>query len=322
MLRTALPVIMQCRLMEREFIKGGRAAGKSPKEFPKKQIKMGIKVEHEHTPKRGIAQEIAMDHLAEFPDYYTRLHKMEAQAKRAHRVAESALPATKRCRLMEMIELKPWKHSAKRAATPEAEALARQVRQGARAQKIDDKIRARRRGSRITGKELNLQPRLWQRAEDAHVGIHRAWQNATNFRRDLGRHVDVMFSNNPFMNKNRELAKASAGVGVRQGIRDADAELAHKKVDRTYNSGARGEVGLDPGDKIEKIHGRPSSASKKPEGPQDLRLNLPKKKPWYQFWGDKEAPKPEPMDVKAPLFRKRYWAESSIVRRGILMENK
>lgn len=213
---------------------------------------------------------------------------------------KEALPVIMQCRLMEMIELKPWKHSAKRAATPEAEALARQVRQGARAQKIEDKLRARRRGNRLdrdfTGKELNLQPRLWQRVEDAHIGVSRARLN------------------------DRELAKASADADVRRVLRDANESIAHKKVTRSYDY--RGGVGLAPGDKIGKIHGRPSPASKKPEGPQDLRLNPPKKKPWYQFWGGKEAPKPEPMDVKAPLVRKRYFGESSIVRRGCLMERE
>ena len=58
-----------------EYIQGGLSSGKKPSDFPKAQLKMGIKVEHEHTPHQGIAQEIAMDHLAEHPDYYTRLKK-------------------------------------------------------------------------------------------------------------------------------------------------------------------------------------------------------------------------------------------------------
>lgn len=43
----------------------------------KKQMKMGVKVEMEHTNKPSIAKEIAKDHLTEFPDYYTHLNKME-----------------------------------------------------------------------------------------------------------------------------------------------------------------------------------------------------------------------------------------------------
>ena len=55
-------------LQEREAIPGGRAAGMKPKQFPKKQLKMGVKVEHEHSPKTNVAREIAMDHLTELPD--------------------------------------------------------------------------------------------------------------------------------------------------------------------------------------------------------------------------------------------------------------
>ena len=46
--------------------------------------KMGIKVEKEHTDKPGLAEEIAMDHLTEMPDYYTRLKKMEEKAGVKH----------------------------------------------------------------------------------------------------------------------------------------------------------------------------------------------------------------------------------------------
>lgn len=39
------------------------------------QLKMGIKVEHEHTNDSSVAEQIALDHLAENPEYYTRLLK-------------------------------------------------------------------------------------------------------------------------------------------------------------------------------------------------------------------------------------------------------
>lgn len=41
------------------------------------QIEKGIKVEREHTTDKDEARLIAMDHLVELPDYYTRLDKME-----------------------------------------------------------------------------------------------------------------------------------------------------------------------------------------------------------------------------------------------------
>lgn len=42
-----------------------------------RQLEMGIKVEQEHTKNPQVAREIALDHLLELPDYYSRLRKME-----------------------------------------------------------------------------------------------------------------------------------------------------------------------------------------------------------------------------------------------------
>lgn len=42
-----------------------------------KQVEMGIEVEKEHTKDKNVAREIALDHVWELPDYYTRLKKME-----------------------------------------------------------------------------------------------------------------------------------------------------------------------------------------------------------------------------------------------------
>jgi len=41
------------------------------------QLIIGIKVEKEHTTDENAAKEIALDHLLELPDYYSRLKKME-----------------------------------------------------------------------------------------------------------------------------------------------------------------------------------------------------------------------------------------------------
>lgn len=41
------------------------------------QLRQGIEVEHEHTKNSTMAREIALDHLRELPDYYTRLKKVE-----------------------------------------------------------------------------------------------------------------------------------------------------------------------------------------------------------------------------------------------------
>ncbi len=48
------------------------------------QLKMGIKVEMEHTTNPAVSKRIALDHLAEIPDYYTRLKKMEKEAGVEH----------------------------------------------------------------------------------------------------------------------------------------------------------------------------------------------------------------------------------------------
>jgi hypothetical protein len=45
------------------------------------QLRIGIEIEQEHTDDLRDAGRIALDHLNEFSDYYTRLTKMEARAK-------------------------------------------------------------------------------------------------------------------------------------------------------------------------------------------------------------------------------------------------
>lgn len=64
------------------FLGYGRAKEKKieEKDVNKEQLKMGIKVEMEHTNNPMISKRIALDHLAEIPDYYTRLKKMEEEA--------------------------------------------------------------------------------------------------------------------------------------------------------------------------------------------------------------------------------------------------
>lgn len=57
----------------------GKSKGKEIK-HDSKQLEMGIKVEMEHTSCPTISRKIALDHLAEIPDYYTRLDKMEKEA--------------------------------------------------------------------------------------------------------------------------------------------------------------------------------------------------------------------------------------------------
>lgn len=58
------------------FLSGGASKGKTNK-VNQKELNMGIEVELEHTKDKIIAEKIARDHLAEFPNYYTALAKME-----------------------------------------------------------------------------------------------------------------------------------------------------------------------------------------------------------------------------------------------------
>jgi transposase len=72
-------------------IKGGKADNMSKKDIAnkfgvtlskiEKELRTGISVEKEHTGSATMAKEIAMDHLVEIPDYYTRLKKMEKEGE-------------------------------------------------------------------------------------------------------------------------------------------------------------------------------------------------------------------------------------------------
>lgn len=63
------------------FVGEGRAKTFTGSYDPE-QLKMGIEVEYEHTTCPRISERIVKDHLAELPDYYTRLKKMEEDGKK------------------------------------------------------------------------------------------------------------------------------------------------------------------------------------------------------------------------------------------------
>jgi hypothetical protein len=78
--------------MQKDNLKGGKSDNLSLEDIAKKhgvglnsiktQIEIGKKIELEHVNCDDLAEEIAKDHLEEFPDYYTRLKDMEKQAKK------------------------------------------------------------------------------------------------------------------------------------------------------------------------------------------------------------------------------------------------
>lgn len=63
-----------------DVLKGGKADDMQPRQFPRKALREGTKHETEHTKDRSIAEEIAMDHLAEDPHYYKKIKKIEKTA--------------------------------------------------------------------------------------------------------------------------------------------------------------------------------------------------------------------------------------------------
>ncbi|NIP29699.1 MAG: hypothetical protein GTO02_05370 [Candidatus Dadabacteria bacterium] len=66
---------------EEEKVEGGKADDMAPEDLAEKhgvdlkdiekEIEVGVRIEMEHTDDKEIAKEIAMDHIFEFPDYYT-----------------------------------------------------------------------------------------------------------------------------------------------------------------------------------------------------------------------------------------------------------
>jgi len=77
--------------MSNKKIKGGIADKMSVKDIAdkhgvsvdkiEKELEMGVEVEMEHVDDKDLSRDIAIDHLVEFPDYYTRLKDMEKEAE-------------------------------------------------------------------------------------------------------------------------------------------------------------------------------------------------------------------------------------------------
>ena len=77
----------------------GEALGIDWSKFDVEQFRMGLDVELEHgkrNPSTNVTQDdevltgkIALAHLNEFPDYYTRLQKMETEAENTYKTNKS-----------------------------------------------------------------------------------------------------------------------------------------------------------------------------------------------------------------------------------------
>lgn len=74
-----------------DYLKIGKHQDVPDDKFDSKELAMGIEVEKEHTNFPEIAKIIAKDHLSEpgLEDYYTRLKKMEEEAKKEKGIKEN-----------------------------------------------------------------------------------------------------------------------------------------------------------------------------------------------------------------------------------------
>ena len=63
------------------ILSGGQADKKkvTERDVDPKELAMGMEVEKEHTSDESTAKEVALDHLVEIPNYYTKLKKMEGK---------------------------------------------------------------------------------------------------------------------------------------------------------------------------------------------------------------------------------------------------
>lgn len=73
-----------------EHIPGGLAEGMKDSEFIRDELEEGVRDESsEHTPVKVIAKEIAKDHLAKDPHYYSHLKKMEKKMEKSSAVHDA-----------------------------------------------------------------------------------------------------------------------------------------------------------------------------------------------------------------------------------------
>jgi len=63
-----------------------------PSDVNAEELAMGIQVEYEHTNNEELARKISVDHLTEIPDYYSRLKKMEEEAKEELGISDEEKP--------------------------------------------------------------------------------------------------------------------------------------------------------------------------------------------------------------------------------------
>lgn len=75
--RTASAGFRPLTVLVADKLPGGKGDNTKPSEVDQKELAMGIKEEMEHTDDPEIAEEIALDHLTETPNYYSKMKKLE-----------------------------------------------------------------------------------------------------------------------------------------------------------------------------------------------------------------------------------------------------
>jgi len=78
-----------------QFLRGGKSQGMDMSQVDENELNMGLEVEAEHSEDMTTRKKIALDHLAEIPDYYTRLAEMEAAAKGGQQQGQEGQPEEK-----------------------------------------------------------------------------------------------------------------------------------------------------------------------------------------------------------------------------------
>ena len=102
-------------MINEDKLKGGKADKLTKKDITNKfgvtvakinkELDMGVEIELEHTKSRRLAKEIAMDHLSEIPDYYTRLKKMEKEGKSKWKKREKKLDESIKDYIRDLVKL-------------------------------------------------------------------------------------------------------------------------------------------------------------------------------------------------------------------------
>jgi hypothetical protein len=106
-----------CSMKEERDPKGPVKSYKSPEEIAKKhgvslqaiqkQLKIGIKVEGEHTSNKTAAKITALQHLDEVPDYYTKLKKVEKKSTTSESVTIEDMFGNKFVEFIDLIKPEP-----------------------------------------------------------------------------------------------------------------------------------------------------------------------------------------------------------------------